>query len=85
MNLVARGVDGDGKTKRLAHRWLREMLEAGSQSSEYIMAKVKELGFSASTIYRAAAALSVTMEQQGQGNGSTWSLNNQITVNCKKS
>ena len=54
-------------------------------ASEYIMAKVKELGFSASTIYRAAAALSVTMEQQGQGNGSTWSLNNPITVNGKKS
>jgi hypothetical protein len=64
----------------MATRWLRETLEAGSQSSESIMAKGKELGFSASTIYRAAAALGVTIEQGGFSDAkcSTWSLRGHV-------
>jgi hypothetical protein len=57
-------------------RWLRELLAAGSQSSECVMAQGKELGFSKSTIYRAAAVLKVAMQQGGAGDAkcSTWSL-----------
>jgi putative DNA primase/helicase len=57
-------------------RWLRELLAAGSQSSECVMAQGKELGFSKSTIYRAAAVLKVAKQQGGAGDAkcSTWSL-----------
>jgi hypothetical protein len=64
-----------------AECWLREVLTAGSQSSESIMARGKELGCSRSTIYRAAAALNVTMEQGGPGHCSTWSLGDQLALN----
>jgi hypothetical protein len=59
--------------------WLREVLAADSQSSEFIMARGKELGFSKSTIYRAAETLTVTIEQGGFSDAkcSIWSLNDQ--------
>jgi hypothetical protein len=72
------------KTKR-ATRWLREVLEAESRSSEWIMARGKVFGFSSSTIYRAAGALNVTMVQGGSGDAkcSIWSLRAGSVENLK--
>ena len=72
----------EGKKLTTAIHWLGEELAAGSQTSDCVMAAGKELGFSKSTIYRAAAAIKVTMSQGGSGDAkcSIWSVRDKAAL-----